>query len=150
MGSALSQSTVAGSSALTGIIGDSPRAALLGEWGCLTADLQAEGNGYWFGNIYSGPADATYNVPHNTCPAAFAPNRNARHKYCIFTPGACCHPPLPGVALATRVGVATTTPPQNDGGKGKGKGAASKGGRANGRGRGRAGADAWAPKLRRY
>ena len=146
VGSALSQSTIAGSSVLTGTIGVTPQDVLLGEWGCLTCDLQPEGNGYWFGNIYSGPADATYNVPHNTCPAVFAPNRNAQHKYCIFTPGACSHPPLPGVALATRVGVAATTQPQKGGGRGKGKGSKGRGGRANGRGRGRAGADAAASK----
>ena len=137
-GSVLSHSSAAGSSSLPATVVAAPQAVLLKEWGCLTGDLQPEGNGYWFGNIYSGPADASYVVPHNTCSAVFAPNRNVQHKYCIFTPGACTHPPLPGVALATRVGGAVATPPQKGGGRGKGRGSKGKGGGASGRGRGRA------------
>ena len=137
--SALAQFAIKGSSALSGVIGESARDAdLLSEWGCATCDLQPEGNGYWFGNIFSGPADSSCAVPQNTCPASFAPNRLSQHKYCIYTPGACSHPPLPGVALATRVGgPANHAPQQGVGARGKGKGGKGKGGRGDGRGRGR-------------
>ena len=137
--SALAQSSISGSSALSGVIGEPAcNADLLSEWGCATCDLQPEGNGFWFGNIYSGPSDASHVVPQNTCPATFAPNRHSQHKYCIYTPGACSHPPLPGVPLTTRVGGPATAPPQKGkGARGKGKGAKGKGGRGDSRGRGR-------------
>ena len=63
--------------------------------------MSQEANGFWFGNVWTGPSDRSFVLPPNTCPASLQPNRNLQHKFCIFQYGMCTHPPLPGVSLVS-------------------------------------------------
>ena len=131
---------------LTGVVGDAadPQ-TLLAEWGSRTHELVPHGNGYFFGNVYSGPADAHHVLPANTCPASLCPNRRQQHKFCIFTPGSCTHPPPRGVPLSTYLDnppapVSVTGKGSGKGGgkgaRGAGRGIVKQGGRGRGRGNG--------------
>ena len=139
-----------GPTALTGVIGETANPQILiSEWGSRTGELRQHMNGYYFGNVFSGPLDPNYSLPANMCPAALCPNRAAQHKFCIYTPGGCTHPPPTGVPLRTFVGNEPT--PNNGGAEGKGKGRGAKGARGygsgvqkpGGRGRGRGAKQQW-------
>ena len=72
------------------------------ERGSLLQSCTAEGNGDWFGNVWSGPSDGSYSLPPNTSPCQLCANTAIQHKYCFHTAGSCTHSPLLGSVLSPR------------------------------------------------
>ena len=60
-----------------------PRAQQLREWGTRFHTLSPDGNGFWYGNVWSGPLDPAYDTS-GCYPGKLCANRAEAHMYCVI------------------------------------------------------------------